>query len=138
MTYGKPLPAPDHDSLPFWEGCRSHRLLVQRCEDCGRPRFPPGPRCPHCRSPRARWDESRGRGTVYSWIVVEHPVPPDVYGADVPYVVALVDLDEGVRMATNIVGCDPYGVTAGMVVQVRFDDVADGISLPRFAPVAAS
>ena len=76
-----------------------------------------------------------GRGTVFSWIMVRHPVPAEVYGADVPYTVALIDLEEGVRMASNVVGCDPEALHAGMRVSVHFDDVTPEISLPRFKPM---
>lgn len=135
MTHvGKPVPAPDHDSQTFWDGCRRHQLLVQRCADCGQTRFPPSAQCPHCRSRNAAWVQCSGRGRVFSWIVVVHPVPKDVYAGDVPYVVALVELDEGVRVSTNIVGCDPHAVTADMPVEVVFDDVADELTLPRFKP----
>lgn len=135
MSYGKPLPEPDAASQPFWDGCRSHRLLIQRCAACGTPRFPPGPRCPACRAPEAEWIEASGRGTVFSWIVVNHPVPREAYGGEVPYAVALVELAEGVRMPTNIVGIAPAGITAGMHVEVVFDDVTPDVALPRFRPV---
>lgn len=130
----RPLPEPDPDSAPFWEGCRAHRLLLQRCGDCMAWRFPPGPRCAGCGSPRSTWHDASGRGTVYSWIVVTHPVPREVYAAEVPYVVALIELEEGVRMPTNLVGCDPRAVTAAMAVEVIFDDVTPAVTLPRFRP----
>jgi len=136
MTYLKPLPAPDPDTQPFWEGCRAHRLMIQRCLSCGTPRFPPGPFCAQCRSREAEWIAASGRGRVFSWIVVEHPVPGDVYRADVPYVVALIDLDEGVRMASNIVGCDPHAIAADMPVRVSFEQVSETVTLPRFRPEA--
>jgi uncharacterized OB-fold protein len=132
--YLKPVPVSDPDSAPFWAGCCEHRLMVQKCAACGAFRYPPGPFCPHCRSHRAEWIRSAGRGKVFSWIVVTHPVPKDVYAGDVPYVVALVELDEGVRMASNIVGCAPSDVRGDMRVEVLFDDVAPGITLPRFKP----
>lgn len=135
MTYPKPLPAPDPDSAHFWAGCRSHRLLIQRCRGCGTPRFPAGPVCPACRSRAADWIEASGRARVFSWIVVRHPVPREVYQDEVPYVVALVTLEEGVRMATNIVGCAPEAVAADMAVEVVFEDATAGISLPKFRPV---
>lgn len=134
MTYAKPLPVPDHDTRPFWEGCRAQRLMIQRCSQCGTHRFPPGPFCPKCRSREVEWIAASGRGHVFSWIVVEHPVPADIYRGDVPYVVALVELEEGVRMAANIVGCDPYAITAEMPVRVSFEEVSDEITLPRFRP----
>lgn len=134
--YPKPLPEADADSRPFWEGCRAHRLMLQRCADCGAFRFPPSRHCAHCRSTRAAWLPATGDGRVFSWIVVVHPVPGDIYAAEVPYVVALVELAEGVRMATNIVGCDPHAIEARMPVEVVFDDVTAEITLPRFRPVA--
>ena len=132
--YSKPLPAPDADSAPYWDGCKQHRLLIQRCEACASFRFPAGPVCPNCNSREARWMPASGRGTVFSWIVVRHPVPAEVYGAEVPYTVALIDLEEGVRMASNVIGCEPETLHAGMRVSVHFDDVTPEISLPRFRP----
>jgi uncharacterized OB-fold protein len=132
--YLKPVPVADPDSAPFWAGCREHRLMLRKCAACGAVRYPPGPYCPHCRSPRSEWIQSAGRGSVFSWIVVTHPVPMDVYAGDVPYVVALVALDEGVRMASNIVGCAPSDVQGNMRVEVVYDEVAPGVTLPRFKP----
>jgi uncharacterized OB-fold protein len=130
----KPAPVVDHLSEPFWRGCRENRLLIQACDACGTPRFPPGPLCLACGSDRSRWIEASGRGRIYSWIVVRHPVPAEIYASEVPYVVALVELDEGVRMPTNVVGCAPEGVTAGMRVEVCFRDVGD-VRLAQFRPV---
>lgn len=137
MTYAKPLPVPDADSAHFWAGCRSHRLLLQRCRSCGTHRYPAGPVCPACRSRAVDWIEASGRATVFSWIVVRHPVPRDLYQDEVPYVVALVTLAEGPRMATNIIGCDPDAVTAGMAVEVVFREATAEIALPCFRPVLA-
>ena len=137
MTYGKPLPVPDPDSAPFWAGCRNAKLLLQRCAGCGRFRFPASAQCPHCHSSAGDWVESCGRGRVYSWIVVRHPVPADIYAGDVPYVVALIDLEEGVRMASNIVGCDASAVRAGMPVEVSFEAVTPEVTLPLFRPTGA-
>lgn len=137
MTYAKPLPEPDIESRPFWDAAREHRLVIQRCLDCGAHRFPAATFCAACRSDRSEWVQASGKGRVFSWIVVNHPVPKDVYGPDVPYVVALVTLEEGVRLVSNIVGCDPSAVVADMPVRVTFDDVTDKISLPRFRPEAS-
>jgi uncharacterized OB-fold protein len=133
-AYGKPLPVPDPDSQLFWQGCKRHKLLLQRCADCGRYRYPPAPVCAHCRSRAAEWREASGRGRVYSWIVVHHPVPREVYAAEVPYVVALIELEEGVRIASNVVGCAADAVAADMPVSVTFEDVNETISLPKFRP----
>jgi len=134
MSYDKPLPVLDPESTPFWEACRGHRLKIVKCGDCGQLRFPPTSFCPNCNSNCVEWVEASGKGTVFSWIVVRHPVPKDVYAGDVPYVVALVTLEEGVRMPTNIVGCAPEDVTASMPVAVQFRDVTPEITLPVFAP----
>jgi uncharacterized OB-fold protein len=134
MSYLKPLPAPDSETQPFWDACRDGRLTLQRCTECGQKRFPPTRFCPQCRSAGHVWVDSPGLGRVFSWIVVRHPVPREVYGADVPYVVALVTLDEGVRMPTNIVGIAPEAVTADMRVRVVFRAVTPEITLPLFEP----
>ncbi len=133
--YLRPLPGPDPVSQPFWDGCARHELLLQRCAGCGKHRFPPGPVCTDCGGAEVDWVPVSGRGTVYSWIVVHHPVPRESFEGEVPYVVALIALAEGVRMASNVVGCPPDAVRAGMAVQVVFDDVADGVSLPKFRPL---
>ena len=134
MSYPKPLPVLDPETRPFWEACRRGRLMLQRCSDCGHIRFPPTRFCARCRSVNCEWIDSKGEGRVFSWIVVRHPVPKDVYAMDVPYVVALVTLEEGVRMPTNIVGIDPDAVTAYMPLKVQFRDVTPEITLPVFAP----
>ena len=132
--YLRPLPGPDPVSQPFWDGCARHELLLQRCAGCGRHRFPPGPVCPDCGAREAKWVRASGRGTVYSWIVVHHPVPRQSFADEVPYVVALVALEEGVRMASNVVGCAADAVEAGMALEVVFEDVAEAVTLPKFRP----
>jgi uncharacterized OB-fold protein len=136
MTYSKPLPVLDPESRPFWEACKQHKLRFQRCRACSHPRLPATSFCPKCQSPEFDWVDASGRGKVFSWIVVRHPVPRDVYAQDVPYVVALVQLEEGPRLPTNIVGCAPEAVTAYMPVQVTFRDVTPEITLPVFEPAA--
>ncbi len=133
--YVKPLPVSDDISMPYWEACRRHELVIQRCRDCGIFRFPPASMCHNCHSTQTEWVLASGKGKVYSWIVVVHPVPKHVYDLEVPYVVALVELEEGVRVPTNIVHCDPHRVQAGMPLEVIFDDVTSDVSLPKFQPV---
>ncbi len=137
MSYPKPLPVLDPETRPFWEACRQGRLLLQCCAECGHPRFPPTRYCSRCNSAECEWIESKGEGTVFSWIVVRHPVPRDVYAQDVPYVVALVELAEGVRIPSNIVECTPEDVSAGMPVKVVFRPVTADITLPLFEPTKA-
>ncbi len=136
MSNPKPMPAPDHLTSAFWAACKKHELRIQRCLECGSVRFPPGPVCLQCRSSNADWLLCKGVGKVYSWIVVRHPIPADIYASEVPYVVALIDLDEGVRMPSNIIGCDPNSVVAEMRVKVEFQDASDTVTLPRFRPLS--
>ncbi len=133
----KPVPLPDADSAPFWHGCRQDKLMIQRCRSCRSFQFPPSSVCAQCGSDQIEWVQASGKGKVFSWIVVVHPVPKPVYAADVPYVVALVELDEGVRMPTNIVGCDSSAIVADMPVEVVFKRVSEELVLPLFQPAGA-
>lgn len=132
--YSKPIPEADIETAPFWDGCRDHRLMLMRCAKCKSFRYPPTPFCAACQSGEAEWVEATGKGTVFSWIVVRHPVPRESFGDVTPFVVALVELEEGVRMASNIVGCEPEAVRGGMPLEVVFDDVTDEVTLPKFKP----
>ena len=131
----KPVPTPDSESAPFWAACARHELQVQRCGACGTHRFPATTYCPKCQSSSMEWVPSTGGGKVFSWVVVHHPVPKEAYAGDVPYVVALITLDEGPRMVSNILSCAPSEVKADMRVQVTFQE-RDGFSLPMFKPAA--
>ncbi len=135
-SYAKPLPAPDEDTKPFWDGCRDHKLLVQQCKACGKHRWPPRGLCPACHSWTFDWVGLPGTGTVYSYVIVHHSTNP-AFAEDVPYTVAeiLVDDRDQIRITSNIVGCPPEKVYVGMPVQVVFEDVADEITLPKFRPV---
>jgi uncharacterized OB-fold protein len=134
MSYDKPVPVVDPESRPFWEACRRHELSIPQCLSCGQTRFPPTTFCPHCQSSDTKWLAASGRGTVFSWIVVRHPVPKEVYAPDVPYVVAIVQLAEGVRMVANLEQCDPDAVSADMPVSIGFRDVTAELTLPVFHP----
>lgn len=125
------LPRITHDSYPFWDGCREHRLLFQRCTSCGKPRMPASFLCPHCLSGEYVWEESCGRGRIYSFVVYHRAFHPAL--ADrIPYIVASVDLDEGIRLLTNIVSCDTNQVACDAPVEVRFVEAGDGVVLPIF------
>lgn len=128
----KPTASPDTEF--FWAGLREGRLVIQRCADCGALRYPPRPMCPRCNS--LGWDtvDASGRGTVYSFVVPQHPRYP---WHDYPYVVALVELDEGVRLVSNLTGVDPDQVTIGMPVEVGFVTHDGDLVLHEFRPVAA-
>ncbi|MCL4686279.1 OB-fold domain-containing protein [Myxococcota bacterium] len=124
-----PLPQPDVLTTSFWNACRRRVLEISVCGDCGHRFLPPGPCCPRCWSPRLASQESSGRGRVDSFAVYRRTYHP---GMPAPYVVALVELDEGPRLISNIVGCAPEEVAIDRRVEVRFE-AADGFSLPRFA-----
>lgn len=134
-TTMQPVPKPDSESAPFWDNARAGVLSVQRCESCGLHRLPATTYCPGCRSAQMQWVPCSGRGKIFSWIVVRHPVPAAAYASEVPYVVALVTLEEGPRMVSNIVDCASSDIHADMPVQVGFTE-RDGFALPVFRPQA--
>ncbi len=137
MLRGMPRPRPDVDTEPYWRAVSDHRLVIPGCADCGHLRWPPGPCCPRCQSFSIDWVPSSGDGRVYSWTVVTHPTA-DVLRDQVPYIIVLVDLAEGVRVLGNLVGCDPSAVVAELPVSVRFERDATGFSLPNFVPARAT
>lgn len=129
----KPLPVPTLETRPYWDGCKRHELRIQRCGDCGHCQFYPRLYCTQCSSERVEWVAASGRATVLSFTVVRRPVSP-AFAPDVPYVVALVTLEEGPSMMTNIIGCQPEQVAIGMRVAVTFEDWSDEISIAKFRP----
>jgi uncharacterized OB-fold protein len=127
----KPAPRPSPESAPYWAAAARHKLNVQKCRNCGQHWFPPSQRCPHCTAADFDWVEVSGRGKVYSFVVF-HRVYHPAFEGDVPYVVALVELEEGPRLLTNIVGTPPEDVRCEMPVAVTFEDIADGVAIPKF------
>jgi uncharacterized protein len=119
-------------ATPFWDATREGRLLLQWCTSCERPIWYPREVCPGCLGSTLEWRESRGHGVVYA-CTVEHKAQTPAL--ETPYVVALVELDEGVRLLSNIVGCPPEGVAVGDRVQVTWEPLSDGRRLPLFEPV---
>lgn len=132
MTRARPQPT--EISRPYWEACARHELLLQWCHECGKPQFYPRNACVHCGGTVLEWRRASGRATVYSFTVV-HRAPDEVL--PVPYVVALVQLEEGVRMMTNVVGCEPDRVAVGMPLEVTFEDLDSTTSVPLFRPRSA-
>lgn len=128
--YKKPIPKPSPETEEFWAGCKRHELLVQHCKDCGRYIYYPRTLCPSCSSRNIEWVKSSGRGEVYSFSV--HYRGPKEFKDDVPYVVALIDMEEGWRMMSNIIDCNPEEVCIGDKVEVVFEDITEEISLPKF------
>jgi uncharacterized OB-fold protein/acyl dehydratase len=127
----RPRPAISDDTRFFWEGVERGELLIQRCASCGDLRHPPGPMCPRCRS--LEWDAVRasGRGRVHSYVVPHHPRLPAFPDR---YVVALVDLEEGTRLVTNLVDIEPEDVRIGMAVELRIARPDGELALPLFRP----
>ena len=132
--YAKPLPKPTPWSRPFWVACKERKLLVQKCEDCQKYIFYPKLFCPFCLSERLHWVESSGKGKIYSFTVV-YSYQPTEFEDDVPYVIAVIELEEGVRMMSNIVECKPDDIRCDMEVEVIFEQVTDDVTFPRFRPV---
>jgi uncharacterized OB-fold protein len=130
----KPLPAINEDTAPYWEGTRAGELRAQRCADCAHLRFPPSILCPRCLSERAEWQRLSGRGKIYTYIVVHRPQHPAFF-SDAPYNVAIVELEEGLRTHTTIVGCANEDLRVGMPVEVVFEKIDDEVTLPKFKPV---
>lgn len=131
--HSKPLPLVDEESRGYWEACGRHELYLQRCGSCGALRFYPRALCPSCLSERIEWVRSAGRGTVYTFTVTHQNQAPG-FRDTLPYVLAYVELDEGVRMLSNIVACAPGDVRIGLPVEVVFEDATAEISLPKFKP----
>ena len=133
MEYRKPLPRPDEDSQEFWEAVKRHEFRLQRCLDCGTYRFPPRRLCNNCLSENSEWSLASGKGEVYSHVVF-HQVYHPAFADEVPYTVATIQLAEGPKMYSNIVGCRPDEIRIGMPVEVCFDDVTAEVTVPRFRP----
>ena len=133
MTYKKPLPQPNSDNKSFWEGCREHQLRFQKCQSCNHVRWPPGIICPQCYSKETSWITATGRGTVYTYAVYHQAFHPAFKG-ELPYVTAIVALEEGPHFLTNIIGCAPEEVRCGMPVEVAWEDINQEFSLPKFKP----
>jgi len=134
VSYKKPLPVPDADSKPFWEGCRKHELVFQKCAECGQVRWPPSIICPECLSQNTEWIDSGGRGKVYTYVVYHQAFHP-AFEDELPYVVAVVELEEGPLLLSNIVGCPHDFVKCEMPVEVTWEDITEEFSLPKFRPI---
>lgn len=129
--YDKPLPQITPQARELWEGCRKHKLLIQRCLACGTLRHYPRIMCPNCSSWDTEWVEVSGKGKIYSWTVAHQAFHP-AFIDEVPYASVIVELDEGVRLVTNIVDAKPGELYIGMPVEVVFQDATSEITLPKF------
>lgn len=130
-----PHATPTSLTAVFWDACRRSELLFQRCGRCGAAGFPPAEFCRRCQAREHRWERSSGHGILYSWTVVHRPVTP---AFATPYAPAIVTLDEGHQMVTNIINARPSELRADLLVTVTFVDVSDGLVLPYFRPALRS
>jgi uncharacterized OB-fold protein len=136
--YSGPLPKPTPETRPFWDAAKQHRLVIQACDDCGARYFYPRPLCPACLSRRVRWIDASGRARLHTFVINHRP--PRGFPIAAPYVLGIVELDEGPRMMSVIVGvpADPAGLRCDLPLEVTFEDITAEITLPRFRPRAES
>ncbi len=136
MSYlpeGMPKPQPSRDDAPFWAGCAQRKLVVRHCDACDRSFHPPMPSCPRCAATRLSWKQVSGNGEVYTYTVSHHPTFPALKGHGA-YNVAVIMLDgaDDVRLVSNVVGIENDELRIGLPVSVYWDDIGDGMYLPRF------
>jgi|SRR5208337_890834 len=131
--YAKPLPHIDEENRPWWEALKRRELYLQKCRDCGATRYYPRAQCPECLSPRTEWVRSSGRGTIHTFTVTNQNQAPG-FRESLPYVMAYVELDEGLKMLTNIIDCPVDQVRIGMPVEVVYEDVTAEVTLAKFRP----
>ena len=129
--YKKPLPRVDEENRWFWEACARHELYLQTCASCSTIRFYPRALCPSCLSSKTEYLRASGRGTVYTFTVTYQNQAAG-FRDELPYVMAYVELDEGPRILTNVVKTPPDAVTIGMPVEVVFEDIDEGLAIPKF------
>lgn len=131
QTVPPPLPLPNLDDKAHWEGLRRREFLIQKCSQCGALRHPARPICHACRSNKHTWTKASGRGVVYSYTIVPQATHP-AWRDKVPYNVVIVELEEDVRVITNLVGVPNDQIKVGMPVEIVYEDVAPDVTLPRF------
>jgi len=124
-------PMVDYDNQGFWDGVKNHQLVFQKCQDCGTVVHPPRPMCPNCQSLNKGWEPSSGKGKIYSFVTVAYPKAA-YPGIKVPYSVVLVEMENGMRVVSNIVDVEPQDVSIGMPVEVVFDDLDEELTLFKF------
>ena len=133
--YNKPVPVPQGESDIYWQKAKQHELWLRKCDDCGEAYFYPRDISPCCFSKNTSWIQASGNASLYTFAIVHRPPHPG-FRDEAPYVAAIVELEEGPRMPTNIVIDDPTPekLQVGMALHVLFEDITDEIALPKFAP----
>jgi uncharacterized OB-fold protein len=130
-TYPKPRPSIGPDNAAFWQGCREHRLLLPTCHACGKAHLPPGPVCPFCFADSIDWRPASGRGRISTWTRVHKAWFP-TFADEVPYTVVQVELDEGPRLTSHLLGARDPDIAVGARVEVVFTDVDNDLTLHNF------
>ncbi len=134
QEYSLPIPVADEASQEFYDGAKEGRLMLLRCSQCGRYRLPPHERCADCWSTEAEWAQASGRGKLYTFGVMHQKYHP-AFAEATPYNYAIVELEEGPRLVTNIVECENDDLRTDMPVEAVFDDVSEETTLIRFRPL---
>ncbi len=132
----KPLPEMQGTSKEFYQWCRRGDLRFQRCAECQVWRHVPREMCAKCGSDEWKWVKSSGKGTVFTWTVAERPMHP-AFVEDVPYAPVVIEMDEGVRIVSEVIDCEPADLEIGMRVEVAFAKVSDEVTLAKFRRVKA-
>ncbi len=128
----RPMPAITRESQPYWDGLREHKLMLQHCASCGKVRHYPRPVCPHCFSMESKWEEVPLTGKLHTWTVCHHPFN-FFFKAQAPYIVALVDMDAGVRINAPLRGTPEGALKIGQKVRLQFEPVSKDVTLPYLA-----
>lgn len=133
--YAKPLPTPSPETQHFWDACKCHELWLPFCRPCQESYWYPRDFCPTCSSRDVEWRQSSGRGVVYTFAIHYRAFHPG-WSNEIPYATALIDLEEGVRIFSNLIGIDPEprAIRCGMPVEVVFEDVTPEVTLPKWRP----
>lgn len=126
-------PEMDHDSAPYWQSLREHQAKLQKCSKCGRFRFPPSASCYYCGTLGGEWTAISGRGNIYTWTVIHHPIDPRLAN-EVPFIIVLVESEEGPRIAGRLLSCEREQIKIGMPVKARYDDLDNELTLLNFEP----
>ena len=131
--YKKPLPGITPDNKAFWDYMKQHEFRVQKCKDCGELFYPPSAVCYNDLSPNFEWVKLSGKGKVYSYVIVRRAGMP-AFAEEIPYIVAIIETEEGIRYSSNIIDCDIEDVYVDMPVEIVFEDVTPDFTLPKFKP----
>lgn len=133
MDLVKPIPRPSTTTRPFWDGLNERKVQIQRCDGCDSWVFYPRTRCPSCLSDLLIWREVSGQGVLYTYTLARQPTAPH-FADETPQQLAVVELDEGVRMTSTLVNVEPSDIFIGMRLQPYFDQVTDDVTLLRYQP----